>query len=276
MKRFAKILGTSAVAFTAYTVAFSKTPDTPVEDIPVAQTEPDNGVSKRFFRHGASLIPHKSKAHRGGEDAFVADSKILVVADGVGGWINQGVDSGLFSKGLVQLVHKSHSENNAKELKNILVDAVKTNKHIGTSTAVLAKFDTTRHDVIKTTNLGDSGYVLFRPNQEGKLEKLFRSEEQQWSFNFPYQCGTGAQLPYDAFDTEHVIQDNDIIVMASDGVFDNLYDPDVEVCVEAQMNGFDLSGVQAAAECISEKALKFGYRTNYESPFSLHAKQHGR
>ena len=50
-------------------------------------------------------------------------------------------------------------------------------------------------------------------------------------------------MPYDAFDTEHLIQDNDIIVMASDGVFDNLYDPDIEVCVEAQMNGYDLSGV---------------------------------
>ena len=64
--------------------------------------------------------------------------------------------------------------------------------------------------------------------------------------------------------------------MASDGVFDNLYDPDIEVCVDAQMNGYDLSGVQAAAECISNKALEYGYRTDYESPFSLHAKQHKR
>jgi serine/threonine protein phosphatase PrpC len=38
-------------------------------------------------------------------------------------------------------------------------------------------------------------------------------------------------LPYDAFDAEHEIQDNDILILASDGVFDNLYDEDVEACV---------------------------------------------
>ena len=32
------------------------------------------------------MIPHPSKAHKGGEDAFFANEKILMVADGVGGW----------------------------------------------------------------------------------------------------------------------------------------------------------------------------------------------
>jgi protein phosphatase PTC7 len=90
-------------------------------------------------------------------------------------------------------------------LKNILVDSVVANKNIGSSTVVMAKFDTRNNNKIKTTNLGDSGYVLFRPNEEGNLEKIFRSKEQQFSFNFPYQCGTGAELPYAAFDTEHEI-----------------------------------------------------------------------
>jgi hypothetical protein len=31
--------------------------------------------------------------------------------------------------------------------------------------------------------------------------------------------------------------------MASDGVFDNLYDPDITVCVQDEMNGVDLSGI---------------------------------
>jgi protein phosphatase PTC7 len=99
----------------------------------------------------------------------VADTKVLAVADGVGGWINQGIDSGLFSKALVWDIHRLHAENNSRELKNILVSAVKANKNTGSSTAVLAKFDTTRHDILKTTNLGDSGYVLYRPNNDGNL-----------------------------------------------------------------------------------------------------------
>ena len=40
------------------------------------------------------MIPHAEKVHRGGEDAWVATDKFLGMADGVGGWINQGIDSG--------------------------------------------------------------------------------------------------------------------------------------------------------------------------------------
>jgi hypothetical protein len=62
---------------------------------------------------------------------------------------------------------------------------------------------------MKTTNLGDSGYVLFtaKVGEDGKisLEKKFRSKEQQYRFNFPYQCGTGCDPPTKAFDTKHAV-----------------------------------------------------------------------
>ena len=78
--------------------------------------------------------------------------------------------------------------------------------------------------------------MILRPDdkQPSKLTVVFRSKEQQYDFNFPYQCGTAGDgspsqknLGHEAFDTEHQIQDYDIIVMASDGVWDNLYDKDV-------------------------------------------------
>ncbi len=47
------------------------------------------------------LIPHMEKRDKGGEDAQFSNKNLLVVADGVGGWANQGIDSGLFSKELV-------------------------------------------------------------------------------------------------------------------------------------------------------------------------------
>jgi hypothetical protein len=84
-----------------------------------------------------------------------------------------------------------------------MIDSVKTNPNIGSSTCVIAKFDTSRPNFLKTTNLGDSGYLLLRPDTDGNLQSLFRSKEQQHSFNFPFQCGTGHDLPYAAFDTEH-------------------------------------------------------------------------
>ena len=66
----------------------------------MAQTEPDGGVSSRYFRYAAKNIPHITKVDKGGEDAWVASHNLLVVADGVGGWADQGVDAGLFSKQL--------------------------------------------------------------------------------------------------------------------------------------------------------------------------------
>lgn len=50
------------------------------------------------FNYGVRNIPHPDKAFRGGEDAWVAQSDLLIVADGVGGWEDIGVDSGLYSK----------------------------------------------------------------------------------------------------------------------------------------------------------------------------------
>lgn len=41
------------------------------------------------------------------------------------------------------------------------------------------------------------------------------------------------------------------------------------------MNGTDLSGLQAASDCIGGAAYKLGYKTGFLSPFALHAKQHG-
>jgi len=46
---------------------------------------------------------------------------------------------------------------------------------------------------IHVANLGDSGIMLVRPSAPpGRpLQKLFRSVEQQHSFNFPFQLGGG-------------------------------------------------------------------------------------
>jgi hypothetical protein len=41
---------------------------------------------------------------------------------------------------------------------------------MGSSTCVLAKFDTERPNILKTTNLGDSGYALFKPSRDGTLK----------------------------------------------------------------------------------------------------------
>jgi protein phosphatase PTC7 len=103
---------------------------------------------------------------------------LIVVADGVGGWEQHGIDSGKFSKQLVKDIKKNNDENAYKQLKQILIESVKSNKNIGSSTVVMAKFDNIRENILKTTNLGDSGYLILRPdkNTPGKLKTIFRSK----------------------------------------------------------------------------------------------------
>lgn len=62
------------------------------------EAESNENQSKFFFNLGVKDIPHFDKRHKGGEDAWVAQEDLLVVADGVGGWASEGIDAGLFSK----------------------------------------------------------------------------------------------------------------------------------------------------------------------------------
>jgi serine/threonine protein phosphatase PrpC len=170
MKNYAKLIGGSLVVLGAASIYMRpvKAQSTPTTEPEIVRTEKDGGVSSRYFRFAASNIPHISKKEKGGEDAWVASHNLLVVADGVGGWANEGIDSGLFSKQLVSDIKMIFDANEAQELKSILVESVKMNPNVGSSTCVLAKFDSERN-VLKTTNLGDSGYLLLRPDDTGAL-----------------------------------------------------------------------------------------------------------
>lgn len=66
-------------------------------------------VEKKYkykFLYGSHMIPHPEKAYKGGEDAMYVSDNLLVVADGVGGWADQGVDPGLYSKRLCEIIGK--------------------------------------------------------------------------------------------------------------------------------------------------------------------------
>lgn len=72
--------------------------DTKTSEAPLSTPE------KFKFRYGSKLIPHPDKIKKGGEDAFFVHDNILVIADGVGGWSNRGVDPALYSKRLCELI----------------------------------------------------------------------------------------------------------------------------------------------------------------------------
>lgn len=80
---------------------------------------------------GFCNIPHAKKAHRGGEDAWIATDSLIAVADGVGGWNKKGVDPGIFARELcahVQNRYESWKNNKRRfevDLWELLVQSVK-------------------------------------------------------------------------------------------------------------------------------------------------------
>ncbi|KAF9111223.1 hypothetical protein BGX27_005225 [Mortierella sp. AM989] len=116
-----------------------------------------------------------------------------------------------FNVNPVQILEKSYEQS--------AIDAKKEGL-IGSSTACLAIL---RDDELRIANLGDCGVSVIRRN-----EFIFRTEEQQHSFNYPFQLGTGStDSPKDAQVFTVKVESGDIVVMGTDGIFDNLFDEDI-------------------------------------------------
>ena len=65
------------------------------------------------------------------------------------------------------------------------------------------------------------------------------------------------------------MQQNDIVVMGSDGLLDNLYDSDIQTCLQPQVDHHGLlKNVQEAADCLAKKTEQVAYDPNYLSPFA--------
>lgn len=195
----------------------------------------------------------RSTKRDSGEDAFfaatIAGSNNHVafgVADGVGGWQDQGVDPSEFSHGLCG--YMAGSAHTLEGLESEQTDTLKPQKLLqraynavmanprivaGGCTASLATVG--RAGNLETANLGDSGYLLFGP---GKVS--YRSAVQTHAFNTPYQLskvparlqaqhaifGGGSQhfseTPEQADTVSHELKHGDIVLFGTDGVWDNL------------------------------------------------------
>ncbi|KAG7108818.1 Protein phosphatase PTC7 like protein [Verticillium longisporum] len=193
-----------------------------------------------------------------GHDAFfvsrVGDtgSVALGVADGVGGWVDSGVDPADFSHGLCEYVASAAYEYNpsvsspadpstppsARSLLQAGYQSVCEDRSIraGGSTACIAVADPSGS--IDVANLGDSGFVQLRL---GAVHAA--SEPQTHAFNTPFQLSVvppsvaarmaafgGAQLsdfPRDADVSRHGLRHGDVLIFASDGVWDNLFNQDI-------------------------------------------------
>jgi len=104
-----------------------------------------NGVeayagSGAFFQSKTVIIPHDDKLHRGGEDAADSTDQVLTVADGVGGWINKGVNPGIFSAKLTRsLIAASEADPTLLPRDLVKIGCETASEVLGSATVVALK-----------------------------------------------------------------------------------------------------------------------------------------
>ena len=218
------------------------------------------------------MIPHPDKADRGGEDAYFTCEKSLCmgVADGVGGWAEVGVDPGLYSRELMERAKTLTQQlrRGPEAPQEALEAAHATTQARGSSTAcIVCLYDAQLH----ASNLGDSGFMVVRQG-----EVAFMSPQQQHEFNFPYQIGSPdsmGDLPQAAQRFVIEVQAGDIVVAATDGVFDNVYPDEAAAVVAAAKEKGDSPATAATA--LAQFARTRAEDDTYLSPFAYGAQQLG-
>ena len=172
------------------------------------------------------------------------------------------INFGIFTKNMCKRALKLYTESfAARDLKAILVEAVKKTPEKGSCTAVMASLE---DETLKTINLGDSGYIIYSDKKQ-----VYRTTEQQHYFNCPFQCGNQNKEAEKAEENQHTVKHNDVIMMGTDGVFDNLDDDQIFVnCIEPRyLESGDMDDLQGAATCIATHAEVYSYDNTYLSPF---------
>ncbi|KAG0707774.1 phosphatase 2C-like domain-containing protein [Suillus ampliporus] len=229
------------------------------------------------------------------------------VADGVGGWVDSGVDPSLFAQTLMYHAHRysriawagepeidptqEYEERERVEgweltpykclecahhavLRERLVEA-------GSSTACLISLNSSS-GVLRAANLGDSGFLIIRSSSV-----IYRQPPQTHFFNCPYQLAkfpsnmkhssNFADRPNRAAQYETKLRDGDIIIAFTDGLSDNVFTPDlVTICsLVARSGGSEDARAQMMANHIVEYAQVCMRDRKKPSPFSREALREG-
>eukprot|EP00759_Apiculatamorpha_spiralis_P057996 PhF_6_TR890/c0_g1_i2/m.1394/K17508/PTC7, PPTC7; protein phosphatase PTC7 len=194
----------------------------------------------------------KADKTNGGEDAWFVTSRgnAVGVCDGVGGWSAEGIDAGLYSKHLakeLKLIYEDHNSMrwNSSSPAEVLMEAAKKTFEKGSSTVSVASLSP--EGILTLYSLGDSNVIWVRNNAI-----LYESPEQWYNFNTPFQIGTMEKpsIAKKGSVKKGPARVGDIIVVASDGLWDNISPKHVLSLLEAHKD--DLKG---AACGILEKAL---------------------
>jgi protein phosphatase PTC7 len=227
-----------------------------------------------------------------GEDAFFIDQKTksFGVADGVGGWSGKGIDPGEIARRIMTNSRDAfnNGETNPRNALTTAYNTIVEKKQVkaGGSTACVI---TVANGKLNTANLGDSGFMILRPYEGYPCEYgiFYKSPEQQLYFNCPKQLSIippetpnarnyVQTNPKEADLCEFDVKDGDLIICATDGLFDNLYNHQIlqEVSMTCQ-NTKENFQMELAKNLVLRARKVAMDRNTWQTPFSDNAYRSG-
>ncbi|KAE9345027.1 hypothetical protein PF008_g8957 [Phytophthora fragariae] len=233
---------------------------------------------------GACGLPHPQKRATGGEDAWFICGDTVGVADGVGGWARKGIDSGEYSRTLMNSAKRSvTAADKTPTPLQLLTVAHRSAQCPGSSTACIVQLNDLS---LRAINLGDSGFLLCRlqPDEtqggEMRWQVVHETPNQCHYFNCPYQLGFGANgdKPEMGEVYELETQTGDVVVLGTDGLFDNLFPKQITSLLDTVLPSnleLDQHSMEKVASCIAHTAHKAAKGTKTKTPFAMAAQQAG-
>ncbi|XP_006458135.1 hypothetical protein AGABI2DRAFT_115147 [Agaricus bisporus var. bisporus H97] len=259
--------------------------------------------------------PKAVKSVDAGEDFFFVQEMrngsgvAFGVADGVGGWVESGVDPSLFSQALMYHAHRYSKsawagepevdptldyeereqiegwEMTPYECLGLSYDGVLREKVVqaGSSTACIITLNAA-NGLLRSANLGDSGFSIIRSSSV-----FHRQRTQTHFFNCPKQltklpANSGRKFsracvdsPNDADTFQTKLRDGDIVVAYTDGFSDNVFSNEMTtICrLVARSGGTEDEIAQAMADRMVEYSLQCMRSKTRVSPFERDAARQG-
>ena len=167
---------------------------------------------------GVRNIPRFDKKSDGGDDGwFISEaSQSCGVADGVGSWRNKNVKPGVYTRSLMAITkNRIESGLNPYDALKSAYEEWQDESNYGSTTFCIAQL---LNNVLYVAQLGDTCILVQR---KGRV--VYQSNEQEHLFNVPFQLGSGNDSIEDSWRYQISLLPGDTIVLASDGLYNNLY-----------------------------------------------------
>eukprot|EP00466_Bigelowiella_natans_P018803 jgi/Bigna1/90739/estExt_fgenesh1_pg.C_780032 len=228
-------------------------------------------------------------------------ASLIAVSDGVSAWDALGVDSGAYSRELMERLCDTYmaaededqsanpsegsvqnggsgpssprKQRASRTALSLLSRAWKGAKTVGSATATLVRLEDT---ALSAAVVGDSQFVVIR---DDKI--IYTSPVQEIAFNTPYQLpapdGNPSHLefqsPKDARKiTLRDMREGDVVILGTDGFFDNLFPEDIKRITRDVLKKEPIENVPAAlTEALLEESFKVSEKITGNSPWAKEA-----